>query len=100
MIDWVIIMIAEIACYAFVAYLGYKKKLDPTDRGLWKPEEMQEKTVHKLITGLFFFYRGRCCWLDRTSQNRVWWVDLRISGLLTTASGGMIVRKFRKWRGV
>ena len=40
-------MIAEIACYAFVAYLEHKKKLDLIDRGLWKPEEKQEKPVHK-----------------------------------------------------
>jgi len=46
MTDWVFIIIAAIACYAFVAYLEHKKKLDLIDRGLWKPEEKQEKPEH------------------------------------------------------
>ena len=70
MTDWVLIIIAVIACYAFVSYLEHKKKLDLIDRGLWTPKEKQEKPEHKLITGLFFFYWGRRCCLDRTSQNR------------------------------
>ena len=38
MIDRILIVIAAIACYAFVAYLEHKKKLDLVDRGLWKSE--------------------------------------------------------------
>jgi len=49
MIDLVCIIIAMITCYVFVVYLEHKKKLDPIDRGLWKPEEAQEKPEHKLI---------------------------------------------------
>lgn len=34
MIGWVLIRITETACYAFVAYLEHKKKLDLIDRGV------------------------------------------------------------------
>jgi quinol-cytochrome oxidoreductase complex cytochrome b subunit len=89
MTDWVLIVIAAIACYAFVAYLEHKKKLDLIDRGLWKPEEKQEKPEHKLITGLFFFLLGVAlligsC-LPGVEPDLVG--GLRISGLLTTAAG-------------
>ena len=93
MTDWVFIIIAAITCYAFVTYLEHKKKLDLIDRGLWKPEEKQEKPEHKLITGLFFFLLGvalltgsclPCVELDLVD-------DLQISGLLTTAAGIALV---------
>ncbi len=38
-----------------MAYLEHKKNLDQIDRGLWNPDEKQEKPEHKLIIGLFFF---------------------------------------------
>jgi len=89
MTDWVLIIIAAIACYAFVTYLEHKKKLDLIDRGLWKPEEKQEKPEHKLITGLFFFLLGAALligsYLPDIEPDIV--NGLRISGLLTTAAG-------------
>ncbi|CAD6493189.1 MAG: hypothetical protein EMLJLAPB_00464 [Candidatus Argoarchaeum ethanivorans] len=39
MTDQVLIIIAAIACYAFVAYLEHKKKIDLIDQGLWNPGE-------------------------------------------------------------
>ncbi|MCD6207218.1 MAG: hypothetical protein J7J06_04400 [Methanosarcinales archaeon] len=89
MTDWVLIMIAAVACYAFVTYLEHKKKLDLIDRGLWKPEEKQERPEHKLITGLLFFLLGVAllvgsC-LPGVEPGLVG--GLRISGLLTTAAG-------------
>ena len=93
MTDWVLIVIAAIACYAFVAYLEHKKKLDLIDRGLWKPEEKQEKPEHKLITGLFFFLLGVALlfgsYLPDIEPDLV--SGLRISGLLTTAAGIALV---------
>ena len=91
------IIIAAIACYAFVAYLEHEKKLDLIDRGVWKPEEKQEKPEHKSITGLFFYWGALLFGSHFTAPGMV--NGLRISGLLTTAAGGKIVRKFRKWRG-
>ena len=89
MIDWVLIIIAAIACYAFVAYLEHKKKLDLIDRGLWKPEEKQEKPEHKLITGLFFFLLGVALLIGSCLPDVEPGIvsGLRISGLLTIAAG-------------
>jgi hypothetical protein len=87
MTDWVLIIIAAIACYAFVAYLEHKKKLDLIDRGLWKPEEKQEKPEHKLITGLFFFLLGVALLIGSYFVEPDLVGGLRISGLLTTAAG-------------
>jgi len=93
MADWVLIIIAAIACYAFVAYLEHKKKLDLIDRGLWKPKEKQEKPEHKLITGLFFSLLGVAlligAYLPGVEPDLV--SGLRISGLLTTAAGISLV---------
>ncbi len=89
MADWVLIIIAAIACYALVTYLEHKKKLDLMDRGLWKPEEKQEKPEHKLITGLFFFLMGVALLIGSCLPD----IEpdlvggLRISGLLTIAAG-------------
>ncbi|MEA1909123.1 MAG: hypothetical protein U9N43_08870 [Euryarchaeota archaeon] len=58
MTDWVLIIIAAITCYVFVTYLEYKKKIDMIDRGMWKPEEKQERPEHRLITGVLFFVLG------------------------------------------
>jgi Ca2+/Na+ antiporter len=88
MTDWVLIIIAAIACYAFVSYLEHKKKLDLIDRGLWKPEEKQEKPEHKLLTGLFFFLLGMVLLIKSYSVVEPGLVDvLQISGLLTTVAG-------------
>ena len=88
MTDWALIIIAAIACYVFVTYLEHKKKLDLIDRGLWKPEEKQEKPEHKLITGILFFLLGVALLLGSYSDMGPDLVGgLRISGLLTTAAG-------------
>ena len=87
MTDWVLIIIAAIACYAFVTYLEHKKKLDLIDRGLWKPDEKQEKPEHKLITGLFFFLLGAALLIGSYFVEPDLVSGLRISGLLTTAAG-------------
>jgi len=87
MTDWVLIIIAAIACYAFVTYLEHKKKLDLIDRGLWKPEEKQERPEHKLITGLFFFLLGVALLIGSYVVEPDLASGLRISGLLTTAAG-------------
>jgi len=87
MTDWVLIIIAAIACYAFVTYLEHKKKLDLIDRGLWKPEEKQERPEHKLITGLFFFLLGVALLIGSYVVEPDLVSGLRISGLLTTAAG-------------
>ena len=91
MTDWVLIIIAAIACYAFVSYLEHKKKLDLIDRGLWKPEEKQEKPEHKLITGLFFFLLGAALLFGSYFTEPGMVSGLRISGLLTTAAGIALV---------
>ena len=91
MTDWVLIIIAAVACYAFVAYLEHKKKLDLIDRGLWKPEEKQEKPEHKLITGLFFFLLGAALLIGSYFVEQDLVSGLRISGLLTTAAGIALV---------
>jgi len=87
MTDWVLIIIAAIACYALVTYLEHKKKLDLIDRGLWKPEEKQEKPEHKLITGLFFFILGVALLIGSYFVEPDLVDGLRISGLVTTAAG-------------
>jgi len=87
MTDWVLIIIAAVACYAFVSYLEHKKKLDLIDRGLWKPDEKQEKPEHKLITGLFFFLLGVALLIGSYFVEPDLVDGLRISGLLTTAAG-------------
>ena len=88
MTDWALIIIAAIACYVFVTYLEHKKKLDLIDRGLWKPEEKQERPEHKLITGILFFLLGVALLLGSYSDMGPDLVGgLRISGLLTTAAG-------------
>ncbi len=91
MTDWVLIIIAAIACYAFVAYLEHKKKLDLIDRGLWKPEVKQERPEHKLITGLFFFLLGAALLFGSCFTEPDLVSGLRISGLLTTAAGISLV---------
>ena len=88
MTDWVLIIIAAMACYVFLAYLEHKKKIDLIDRGLWKPEEKQEKPEHKLLTGLFFFLLGMVLLIKSYSVVEPDLVDvLQISGLLTTVAG-------------
>ena len=91
MTDWVLIIIAAIACYAFVTYLEHKKKLDLIDRGLWKPEEKQERPEHKLITGLFFFLLGVALLIGSYVVEPDLASGLRISGLLTTAAGAALL---------
>ena len=61
--DCVLIIIVAITCYVSVAYLEHKKKkkkkkIDMIDRGMWKPEEKQERPEHKLITGYNSSYWG------------------------------------------
>ena len=88
MTDWALVIIASIACYVFVTYLEHKKKLDLIDRGLWKPEEKQEKPEHKLITGVLFFLLGVALLIGSYLSMEPDLVSgLRISGLLTTAAG-------------
>ncbi len=87
MTDWVLIIIAAIACYAFVAYLEHKKKIDLIDRGLWKPVEKQEKPEQKLITGVFFLLLGVALLIGSYFVEQDLVSGLRISGLLTTAAG-------------
>ena len=88
MTDWVLVIIAAIACYVLVNYLEHKKKLDLIDRGLWKPEEKQERPEHKLITGVLFFLLGVALLMGSYLNMEPDLVGgLRISGLLTTAAG-------------
>ncbi|MEA1998383.1 MAG: DUF6249 domain-containing protein [Euryarchaeota archaeon] len=87
MTDWALIIIAAIACYVFVTYLEHRKKLDLIDRGLWKPEEKQEKPEHKLITGVLFFLLGIALLMGSLNMEPDLAGGLRISGLLTTAAG-------------
>ena len=87
MIDWILIIIAAITCYAFVAYLEHKKKLELIDRGLWKPEEKQERPEHKLITGLLFFLLGLALLIGSYFVEPGLVSGLRISGLLTITAG-------------
>lgn len=87
MTDWVLIIIAAVACYAFTAYLEHKKKLELLDRGLWKPEEKREKPEHKLLTGLFFFLLGLALLMKSYSVEPGLVDVLQISGLLTAVAG-------------
>jgi VIT1/CCC1 family predicted Fe2+/Mn2+ transporter len=91
MTDWVLIIIAVIACYAFVAYLEHRKKIDLIDRGLWKPEEKQERPEHKLITGLFFFLLGVALFVGSYFVEPDLVSGLRISALLTIAAGAALL---------
>jgi hypothetical protein len=91
MIEWVLIIIAAMACYVFLAHLEHKKKIDLIDRGLWTPEEKQEKPEHKLLTklltGLFFFLLGLVLLVMSHSVEPDLVDVLQISGLLTTVAG-------------
>ena len=87
MIEWVLIIIAAIVCYAFVTYLEHKKKLDLVDRGLWEPEKKQDKPEHKLITGLFLFLLGVALLIGSCFVEPDLASGLMVSGLLTTAAG-------------
>ena len=87
MSDWVLIIIAGIACYAFVAFLEHKKKIDLVDRGLWKPQEKQEKPEHKLITGIFFLLLGVALLIGSCLVEPELMSGLCISSLLTIAAG-------------
>ncbi|MEA1908846.1 MAG: DUF6249 domain-containing protein [Euryarchaeota archaeon] len=88
MTDWALVIIAAVACYVLVTYLEHKKKLDLIDRGLWKPEEKQERPEHKLITGVLFFLLGVALLMGSYLDMEPDLVGgLRISGLLTIAAG-------------
>jgi len=87
MIELVLIIIAAMACYVFMAHLEHKKKIDLIDRGLWKPEEKQERPEHKLITGLFFFLLGMALLIKSYSVEPAMVDVLQLSGLLTTVAG-------------
>ncbi|KAF5415529.1 MAG: hypothetical protein C5S49_05720 [Candidatus Methanogaster sp.] len=87
MIELVLIIIAAMACYVFLAHLEHKKKIDLIDRGLWKPEENQEKPEHRLLTGLFFFLLGMALLVKSFSIEPDLVDVLQISGLLTTVAG-------------
>jgi protein-S-isoprenylcysteine O-methyltransferase Ste14 len=87
MFDWILIIIAAIACYAFVAYLEHKKKIDLVDRGLWKPQEKQEKPEHKFITGIFFLLLGVALLIGSYFVEPELMSGLWISSLLTIAAG-------------
>jgi len=87
MIELVLIIIAAMACYVFLAHLEHKKKIDLIDRGLWKPEEKQEKPEHRLLTGLFFFLLGMALLVKSFSIEPDLVDVLQISGLLTTVAG-------------
>lgn len=87
MIELVLLLIAAMACYVFMAHLEHKKKIDMIDRGLWKPEEKQENPEHKLITGLFFFLLGIALLIKSYSVEPDLVDVLQISGLLTTVAG-------------
>ena len=95
MIELVLIIIAAMACYVLLAYLEHKKKIDLIDRGLWKPEEKQEKPEHKLLTklltGLFFFLLGMVLLVMSYSVEPDMMDVLQISGLLTTVAGVVLM---------
>ena len=77
-----------------MTYLEHKKKLDLIDRGLWKPEEKQEKPEHKLITGLFFSLLGAALLFGSYFTEPDLMSGLRISGLLTTEAGISLVTAY------
>ena len=87
MIELVLIIIAAMVCYVFLAHLEHRKKIDLIDRGLWKPEEKQERPEHKLITGLFFFLLGLALLIKSYSVEPDLVDVLQLSGLLTTVAG-------------
>ena len=87
MSDLVLILIAVMACYVFLAHLEHKKKIDLIDRGVWKPEEKKEKPEHRLITGFFFVLLGMVLLIMSYSVKPDLVVVLRISGLLTSVAG-------------
>lgn len=91
MIELVLLLIAAMACYVFMAHLEHKKKIDMIDRGLWKPEEKQENPEHKLITGLFFFLLGIALLIKSYSVEPDLVDVLQISGLLTTVAGIVLI---------
>ena len=87
MSDLILIILAAIACYAFVAYLEHKKKIDMIDRGLWKPEQKKEKPENKLITGFFFLLLGAALLIGSSFVEQDLTDGLLISGLMTVVAG-------------
>jgi NhaP-type Na+/H+ or K+/H+ antiporter len=87
MSDVILIILAAIACYAFVAYLEHKKKIDLIDRGLWKPEQKKEKPENKLITGFFFLLLGAALLIGSSFVEQDLTDGLLISGLMTVVAG-------------
>jgi hypothetical protein len=93
MIDWILLIIAVIACFMLIMYLDHKKKMSLIERGLWKPDEGTGRAEDRLITGLFFLLLGAAlligsCFthgIDGISPDLVW--GLRISALVTGFTG-------------
>ena len=87
MTDLILILIAAIACYAIVAYLEHKKKIDLIDRGMWKPDQKQEKPENKLITGFFFLLLGIALLIVSSIVETSLIDGLLISGIMTIVAG-------------
>ena len=93
MLDWILLIIAAIACFMLITYLDHKKKIALIERGLWKPAEVAEKHENRLIAGLFFLLLGAALLIgscstydiDGISSDLIW--GLRISGLVTGFTG-------------
>ncbi len=93
MIDWILLIIAVIACFMLIMYLDHKKKMSLIERGLWEPDEGTGRAEDRLIAGLFFLLLGAAlligsCFtqgLDGISPDLVW--GLRISALVTGFTG-------------
>lgn len=87
MTDWVLILIAAMISYILLTYLEHKKKIDMIDRGLWKPEEREEKPENRLVSGIFFLLLGVALLIGSYSAEPDLVSGLRISGMLTIAAG-------------
>ena len=87
MTDWALILIAAMISYILLTYLEHKKKIDMIDRGLWKPEEREEKPEHRLVSGIFFLLLGVALLIGSYSAEPDLVGGLKISGMLTIAAG-------------
>ena len=87
MTDWALILIAAMISYILLTYLEHKKKIDMIDRGLWKPEEREEKPERRLVSGIFFLLLGVALLIGSYSVEPDLAGGLKISGMLTIAAG-------------